>query len=64
MKEILKLKDVLPKDPESLNNLGVVFYHHGLYEEALKLFKTSWYKSSFKLEEAKNNLEALSKCWE
>jgi Putative Zn-dependent protease, contains TPR repeats len=61
MKEILKLKDVLPKDPESLNNLGVVFYHHGLYEEALKLFKTSWYKSSFKLEEAKNNLEALSK---
>jgi len=61
MNGILKLKEVLPKDPESLNNLGVVFYHHGLYEEALKLFKTAWYKSSFKLEAAKNNLEALSR---
>ncbi len=61
MNGILRLKEVLPKDPESLNNLGVVFYHHGLYEEALKLFKAAWYKSSFKLEAAKNNLETIAK---
>lgn len=61
MNGLLKLKDVLPKDPETLNNLGVVYYHHGLYEEALKLFKMAWYYSGYKLNVAKNNLETLAR---
>lgn len=61
MKGLLRLKEVLPKDPETLNNLGVVYYHHGLYEEALKLFKMAWYYSGYKLNVAKNNLETLAK---
>ncbi|MEO0139409.1 MAG: tetratricopeptide repeat protein [candidate division WOR-3 bacterium] len=61
MKELLKLKEILPKDPETLNNLGVVYYHHGLYKEALKLFKMAWYYSGYKLNIAKNNLETLAR---
>ena len=60
MKGLKRLKEVLPQDPRTLNNLGVVYYHHGMYEDALKMFKLAWYKSGYKLEVAKNNLETLA----